>query len=79
MNKKFFMALLLATGAAMSGSASATEAEGENVVGRAADRVAHPIRQMRNAHPVQRIKNSHPIHRLKHAHPIRRLEGREAL
>lgn len=76
MNKKFFMALLFAAGAAITGTANATEAEGENVVARAADKVAHPIRHMRNAHPIQRIRNSHPIHRLKHAHPIRRMEGR---
>ena len=76
MKKSILIALFFAAGAAISGGASADNSEGENVVGRAADRVAHPIRQMRNAHPVHRLKRTHPIHRLKHAHPIRRLEGR---
>lgn len=76
MKKTILFALLVAAGAAMSGSANATNAEEENVVGRAADRVAHPIREMREAHPIRRLKNSHPIHRLKHTHPIRRLEGK---
>ena len=76
MKKTVLLALLLSAGAAISGSAIADNSEGENVVGRAADRVAHPVRQMRNAHPIHRLKRTHPIHRLKHAHPIRRLEGR---
>lgn len=76
MKKTILFALLVAFGAAISGSANATNAEEENVAGRAADRAAHPIRDMRKAHPIRRLKNSHPIHRLKHTHPIRRLEGR---
>ena len=76
MKKSILFALFLASGAVMSGSANATNAEEENVAGRAADRVAHPIRNMRNSHPIRRLKNTHPIHRLKHTHPIRRLEGR---
>lgn len=76
MKKIVLFALLVASAAALSGSAYATNAEEENVAGRAADRVAHPIHAIRNAHPIRRLKNSHPIHRLKHTHPIRRLEGR---
>ena len=74
MKKPILVALLLAAGA-MS-SAFATDAEEENVATRAARKVAHPIRSIKNSRVADRLRNMHPIHRLKHAHPIRRLEGR---
>lgn len=74
MKKKFLVALILAAGAALSGSASA---ENPNAATRGDyDRGVHPIRHMRNMHPIHRMKRSHPIHHMKRMHPIRRLEGR---
>ena len=75
MNKTFLAALFLVA-SAISGGAYATNSEGENVVGRAADRAGNPVRRMQDKHYLPRSKRVHPIHRLKHAHPIRRLEGR---
>ena len=74
--KMTLVALGLVLTAGLGVSAHATNAEGENAIGRASDRAGNPIRKMQNAHPSLRGKRFHPIHRLKHAHPIRRLEGR---
>ena len=74
MKKTILVALLLAAGA--MNSAFARNDEEENVATRAARKVAHPIRSIKNSQAVNRLRNIHPIHRLKHAHPIRRMEGR---
>ena len=76
MKKLSLLAMCLAASAAFYGSAHATNAEGENALGRAADRAGNPVRRMQDKHYLPRSKRVHPIHRLKHAHPIRRLEGR---
>ena len=76
MRKVTLVALGFVLTAAFGGSANATNAEGENAIGRASDRVGNPIRKAQKRHPSLRGQRFHPIHRLKHAHPIRRLEGR---
>ena len=76
MKKIILAAMTLLAGVAISGGAQATEAEGQNAVGRAADRAGNPVRRLQNKHVLPRSKRVRPIHRLKHAHPIRRLEGR---
>ena len=76
MHKAVLVALAVAAGAAFSGSASATNREDENVVGRASDRILHPIRSAKYGTANRRSTHRGPIHTLKHAHPIRRLEGR---
>lgn len=76
MKRTILAALCLVATAAASGGAYATNAEGENAVGRAADRAGNPVRRMQQKNYLPRSKRIHPIHRLKHAHPIRRLEGR---
>ena len=74
MKKTVLVALLLTAG--VMSSAFATNEEEENVATRAARKVVHPIRSIKNSRAVDRLRNVHPIHRLAHAHPIRRLEGR---
>ena len=76
MKKAILMTLGLAFSTAFFGSAHATNAEEQNAIGRASDRIGNPIRKAQKEHPSLRGKKYHPIHRLKHAHPIRRLEGR---
>jgi hypothetical protein len=76
MKKSFLLAMCLAASAAYCGGAYATNAEGENALGRTADRAGNPVRRMQDKRYLPRAKHVHPIHRLKHAHPIRRLEGR---
>ena len=76
MKMTILAALCLAAGLATSTGAGATNAEGQNAVGRASDRVGNPVRRMQNRHLLPRSNRVRPIHRLKHAHPIRRLEGR---
>lgn len=76
MKKSILAVLGLAFGAAFCSPASATNAEGENAIGRAADRMGNPVRRTQKAHNTRNRTGIHPIHRLKHAHPIRRLEGR---
>ena len=76
MKRATLAALGLVLTAAFGVSANATNAEGENAIGRASDRAGNPIRKVQKAHPSLRGKRFHPIHSLKHAHPIRRLEGR---
>lgn len=75
MKKVLLVALGLAFSAGFYGSANATNAEEQNAIGRASDRIGNPVRNAQKRHPSLRTRH-HPIHRLKHAHPIRRLEGR---
>lgn len=76
MKKTILAALLFMISASFTISASATNSEDQNVVGRAADRAGNPVRKLQNKRYLPRSTRAHPIHRLKHAHPIRRLEGR---
>ena len=76
MYKTVLVTFALAASAAFSGSASATNREDENVVGRASDRILHPIRSAKYGTKNRASAHRGPIHTLKHAHPIRRLEGR---
>jgi hypothetical protein len=76
MKKIFFAAICILASSAICSGAYATDSEGKNAVGRAADRAGNPVRRMQDKHYLPRSKRMHPIHSLKHAHPIRRLEGR---